>query len=300
MATPELQTTTAERERFLAFIEDIEDTYAVGNHVKPFVRFIRERDLQITGESLQAYLDYLKESGYAARTINVRISAVKARIRQLFEAHPDSFDAGKVLLLERALGKLKPLKVNSVAISTDKVLSPEEIHRLITEAEDRTVSMFVAFLSFTGCRISEALDVRLSDLTPVPPKRTTHFDVRLRGGKGGKERIVYLGKDLYDRLREHFKGDSWLFEHSGKQYSRVAISNRIAWMGKLVLGRDISAHTLRHSFATARIKSGKDLKAVSTYLGHSSVSTTADLYVHSILNREDVKDFARDLPPIPD
>ena len=62
--------------------------------------------------------------------------------------------------------------------------------------------------------------------------------------------------------------------------------------GWSILKKDISAHTLRYSFATRMIDEGKSIKGVSKYLGHSNVSTTLDLYVHSELDWEALEDIA--------
>lgn len=68
------------------------------------------------------------------------------------------------------------------------------------------------------------------------------------------------------------------------------MSDQIAKAGLLILGRHISAHTLRHSWATRKLKEGKSLKAVSRYLGHSSTAITADLYIHDDLTWNDLKE----------
>ena len=61
--------------------------------------------------------------------------------------------------------------------------------------------------------------------------------------------------------------------------------------GWRILKKDISAQTLRHSFATRMIDEGKSIKGVSKYLGHSNISTTLDLYVHSELEWKELEDF---------
>ena len=89
-------------------------------------------------------------------------------------------------------------------------------------------------------------------------------------------------------VHNYFGGSVFLFEHNGKPYNRISITNRIGIQGKILLGKNISAHTFRHSFATATLEKTKNLKGVSKYLGHSSVSTTANLYIHSELSWEDI------------
>jgi integrase len=61
------------------------------------------------------------------------------------------------------------------------------------------------------------------------------------------------------------------------------VSYEIIKAGKRILGRRISAHSMRHSFAILAIREGASIKAVSTYLGHASTKTTIDMYVHDSL-----------------
>jgi integrase/recombinase XerD len=187
------------------------------------------------------------------------------------------------LRFEEALKSVKLKKVNSVAISEDNVLNEAEVERLITESTDKTVSVMVEFLFATGLRISEMLGVLLTDIVRSNGK----YIIRVLG-KRRKERKVYVATALVDQVREQFHGTTYLFEHNGQPYNRISITNRIATQGRIILGRQISAHTLRHSFATATLKRTNNLKGVSKYLGHSSVSTTANLYVHSELSWDDV------------
>ena len=63
------------------------------------------------------------------------------------------------------------------------------------------------------------------------------------------------------------------------------MSYEIIKAGKRILGRRISAHSMRHSFATLAIRDGASIKAVSKYLGHSSTAITMDMYVHESLEK---------------
>jgi integrase/recombinase XerD len=119
----------------------------------------------------------------------------------------------------------------------------------------------------------------------------THLNISDRErilGKGKKERIIYVTIPLIENIIQIEKGNIYLFEHSGKQYNRISISRRITMQGKILLNKNISAHTLRHSFATNMLKKTNNLKGVSKYLGHSSISTTANLYIHSELSFDDL------------
>jgi len=254
---------------------------------KQFVTFLRDNEYGISFEGLKAYAEYLdSEIGgkrLSANTYNKRIIGAKNRLQYLFTQSPEFFDVLKRYQFEEALKEIKLKKTNSNAVGKDDILTPEEVDTLVTESEDITVSLMVEFLYATGVRITEMLNILLSDIKRSNGKYT----IRLRG-KGNKERTVFAGKELVDRIKRHFKGTTYLFEHSGKGYNRISITNRIKAQGKIVLGKSISAHTLRHSFATHMLKKTNNLKGVSKYLGHSSTSTTADLYVHSELKWEDI------------
>lgn len=127
----------------------------------------------------------------------------------------------------------------------------------------------VRFLLATGCRISEALGI-----APEHVQRLDDFYVIRIHGKGDKWRQVYYHQVPMD------------FSDLG---TRMAITNRIRRTSRRVIGRTISAHCLRHTFATRKLKEGKSLPAVSRYLGHSSVAITGDLYVHDALEWKDVR-----------
>jgi integrase/recombinase XerD len=76
------------------------------------------------------------------------------------------------------------------------------------------------------------------------------------------------------------------------------VSYEIIKAGKRILGRRISAHSMRHSFATLAIRDGASIKAVSKYLGHSSTAITMDMYVHESLEKAQRvrRSFSRAVP----
>ena len=109
-------------------------------------------------------------------------------------------------------------------------------------------------------------------------------------GKGSKERTVMIPAELLERIRAAFKGGRLLFGH-GRQvrsFTRQHVSVRISRASKRCLGRAVSAHALRHSWATDMLKRNPgDLAAISKYLGHASISTTTDLYCHGRFGARD-------------
>jgi site-specific recombinase XerD len=162
------------------------------------------------------------------------------------------------------------------------VLSPEEVARVLAALQEPKYRAFFALIYDTGLRVSEAVHLKAGDVD------------RSRGvirvvGKGGRERQVKLGDRLYELLRtywaevrakdRHEEGpsrDSWLFVSSTGNHLRaesarqaLALATRASGVGK-----PVTPHTLRHSFATVQLEAGTDLRTVQTQLGHGSLSTT--------------------------
>ena len=254
----------------------IQDAYT--SETKGFVAFLRSNGYSVSYEGLKAFAAHLDSEHdgkrYSARTYNKHLSAAKNRIRYLTKSM-DLHESVR-FRLEKALNEVKAKKINSNAVPEDRILTFDEVQALMDRTKDKTVALFVEFLFYTGCRISEALGILLTDIQPTTRSR---FSIRILG-KRKKERMITVSKKLVEKVRANFQGDTWLFEHSGKQYSRTSVSQRIKLESLKILGRDISAHTLRHSCATHLIKKSGRVKAVQEQLGHSYASTTLDLYCH--------------------
>ena len=169
-------------------------------------------------------------------------------------------------------------------IYNEKVLSPHEIDLLIQNSSQR-ISSIILFLSKTGLRVSELIGIKLSHCKG--DNGTVFIDII---GKGTKERRVFIPRDLFENIRDIFHGKTYLFETGNhNQYSRCYLWREIKKLGLNTLGKNISPHTLRHSFCTNMLLvKNKSLKAVSNYVGHSSTSITADMYCHDQLKVEDV------------
>jgi integrase/recombinase XerD len=129
---------------------------------------------------------------------------------------------------------------------------------------------FILFLYATGCRVSEALAAKHSDLEDGW--------LKIRSAKGEKERMVPIAAKAIEKLERYlagrpFKGDHLWLNYRGSKLSRIsAFKITQAYLG-------VSPHTLRHSFASALIVGGADLIIVQELLGHASINTT-QIYTH--------------------
>jgi len=247
-------------------------------YIKQFNSYLNNRPV-----TFDIIKDYLKESKkhFKPSTIACIKAALKKSTKKTF-----SKSSRDVIFLASLDISFNSIKVGTCdkKIYNEKVLSPHEIDLLIQNSSPR-ISTIILFLSKTGLRVSELIGIKVSHCKG--DNGTVFIDII---GKGTKERRVFIPRDLFDSLREIFKGKTFLFETGNHNpYSRCYLWREIKKMGLNTLGKNISPHTLRHSFCTNMLLvKNKSLKAVSNYVGHSSTSITADMYCHDQLKVEDV------------
>ncbi|HUX49574.1 MAG TPA: tyrosine-type recombinase/integrase [Spirochaetia bacterium] len=261
----------AEQDKLFDELIAIRDAYKVDVH--QFVGFMRERNLSLV-DSLSKYAGWLEEEHdgrrYSPTTINRKITAARSRIRYAFRHSSVADDLNAKYRLDEVLKSVKRKSVDRTAIPTDGVLSLDEVRMLVRDTRDATIKFMVMFLVGTGVRISEMLAIRMSDLTS---SNLEFVEIRIVG-KGGKERFVHARKQLVERVREHFHGSIYLFEHHGKAFSRISVTNRIKYESLRTIGREITARQLRHTWAIIQIQRGRDVIAVARSLGYGEHATS--------------------------
>ena len=248
-------------------------------------------------ESLDdGYVDRNGEKrSYSAAAFNKRIAGARNRIKYAFSRSPEFADVGKRLQLDEFLREVKTIKKATNQVADEKVLTVAELQLLCTKTRAKRTRLMIQFLAQTALRISEALSIKLSDI-----KRNGQYKIHVIG-KGKKERFVNATIELVDEIKSEFAGKTYLFEHDGKQYNRISITNMVRLAGLEIIGRPISAHMFRHSWATIQLDRDRSLKAVSEYLGHSSTAITADIYQHDHLAMEEsILTFTEPLDGDPD
>jgi integrase/recombinase XerD len=266
----------------LATAGSYRDSYS--GQFRHFVKWARETDHGLDEDGVRAYFLALEGMGYAAATIAVKRASVKRRIRQVY--HDASTDDR--MKIDRVLYDLdhdiRTPKINSNQVTRDKVLSGLELSDLIAHCRSDRQRLYIRFLAATGCRVAELCGIRLDQCE----EQGEAVKIRIMG-KGKKERRLRVPMALYAEIRATFHGSIWLFETSGGKASmRGYVSSQVAIIGKRI-GKKISAHTLRHTFATFKVNQlpGK-LDAISRYLGHSSTAITLNMYVHSSLSDDEL------------
>ncbi len=271
----------------IQYMENIEGSYAF--QCKDFCKFLRKNKLEFNVTSIKKYFIYLNNSDYAVNTKNIKRQAVKKVIRDIMQTAPEKerIEINRILEFLDKDPETKAYKINSKGVTKDKVLTEKEYKIFIKKIPNPTITMFVKFLWATGCRISEVLNIKLKNISI--DKENAYITIL---GKGKKERRIFIKVELLKEIQDYFKGKVFLFEKSsnGEKYNRVYVSSEIKKYAKEILNRNnISAHKIRHSFATRMIEKTNKIQAVSQFLGHSDVAITLSTYTHQELTPEDME-----------
>jgi integrase/recombinase XerD len=127
-----------------------------------------------------------------------------------------------------------------------------------------------------GLRVSEAVSLKVSDID------SQRMVIRIQQGKGAKDRYAMLSTRLLAMLREYFRRlrpqGPWLFPgHKPHRHITPSTVQEICRQAAQLSGIDkkVTAHTLRHSFATHLLENGEDIRVIQVLLGHARIDTTA-------------------------
>jgi integrase/recombinase XerD len=254
-----------------------------------FLRAIDVRDIKdVTKGHIEAYikglLDYKTAEGkpYSTGTLCVKVRAIK----RLFEY----LETANTIFINPAESIREPQKETHLP---KNVLAPKEMERLL---DAPNLSLMSGIRDRAILEVFYATGIRLNELC-----RLSVFDADLAGGllrincgKGGKDRVVPLGKHAVKALREYIsrvrprltrknrKTRALFVNRYGGPLSNQVVSMMIrACAREAGLKKKIGAHTFRHTFATDLIKNGADITAVQKMLGHADLKTT-EQYIRSL------------------
>ena len=229
---------------------------------------------EIKRNNFSEYTMFLASNNISASSITRKIASIKGFF--------------KYVSANREIKANPALAINSPKLPKrlPKVITFEEIKKLLNNRLTVKEKAVFELLYATGLRVSELvnLEIKNVDFKNNLIKTT---------GKGSKERFVPVGKKAKAALNEYFKqrelilktkfGSNYkenaiFINDNGKKITRQWVYNFIKKQGETI-HKQISPHTIRHSFATHLLENGADLRAVQELLGHSSVVTT-QLYTH--------------------
>ncbi|MBP2631833.1 MAG: Tyrosine recombinase xerC [Firmicutes bacterium] len=247
-----------------------------GRDLRQFQTYLQNGKFEDIKDSSQTtivdYLDGLKSQGKAVSTISRNIAALKSFYQYLVKENYLEHDPAEKLETPKLEKKLP------------KILSITEVEELLKQPNVRlSVGLrdkaMLELLYATGIRVSEIIALNISDVNLDMGYVKCY-------GKGSKERIVPLGSIAVKSVHEYmnkgrakivrtYEEPALFLNHHGNRLTRQGfwkIIKKYASQANIV--KEITPHTLRHSFATHLLENGADLRSVQEMLGHADISTT--------------------------
>lgn len=260
--------------------------------LEKFLEFNKDKNIdRISNDDLKSYIKYLKEENLNEKSIARNISSLKSFYKFLIIEKYITNNPSDALFLP----KVKKSLPNT--LTEDEVLKLLDIE--LTDNFSYRNKAMLELMYATGLRVSELINLKLQDID-------LSQDIIRTFGKGSKERVIpigdyakeYLEKYIYEYRGSMLKRESceYLFlNNHGKQMTRQGFFKIIKKIAKEKgINKELSPHTLRHSFASHLLKYGADLRTIQELLGHSDISTT-QIYTH--ITNEELKKNYQDFHP---
>jgi integrase/recombinase XerD len=246
----------------------------------------------VTKEHIIDFIEDLRRKNLSARSVSRYFSAVRSYHLYLYREHIATSDPTETIEVLTPYRKLPD------------VLSIEDVTRLI-EIPDTSTPLGIrdrAMLEFayaTGVRVSELLSVKVHNIL---------FDeniIRITG-KGSKQRLIPLGSIAKEKVQDYLitvrpaliketQRDVVFLNARGSPLTRMGFWKILQkYVIRAGITRQVSPHTLRHSFATHLLEGGADIRVIQELLGHSHIATT-EIYTH--IDREYLKEVHRTFHP---
>lgn len=226
---------------------------------------------EITSTNLNSYVLQMEKDGFSTSSVSRSIASMRSFFHYLFKTKKTEEDPSEVL------------KAPHIDKKAPEILTLEEAVLLLEQPDCSTPKgirdkAMLELLYATGMRVSELISLKMTDVN----LSMSYLICRV----GDKERVIPFGKEALRALKHYLeesrcilmKGQEgeWLFTNcSGKPMSRQGFWKLIKFYAqKAGITKDITPHTLRHSFGAHLVQNGADLRAVQEMMGHSDISTT--------------------------
>ncbi len=242
--------------------------------INNYISFLESNKMRIestTGTTVLDYLMGLQKSGKSASTVSRSLSSIRSMYR---------FLQNESIIKVDPTAQLHSLKAEK---KLPEVLSNEEIERLLAQPDVSELKgcrdkAMLELLYATGIRVSELIDLKLSDVD---------MDIGyINCNHGAKLRVIPVYSIAKKAVKEYIDGaraymlkgsaENTLFVNcSGSKMTRQGFWKIIKQYAiSANISKDITPHTLRHSFATHLLENGADLKSIQEMLGHTDISST--------------------------
>lgn len=235
-------------------------------------------ETKVTSANLNGYHLSLEQEGLSTATIARMLSSIRGFYRYLLEMH----------IIDEV--PTKNLKADRVVLNPPTILTVEEIENLIKatsgkgnkSVRDRAM---LEILYATGIKVSELVSLKITDVNLSMGYLTCRDNVKERLVPFGKTAAVILKEYIEDVRPVMLKGrecDDLFLSNQGKSMSRQGFWKLIKKYALLAgIEKDITPHTIRHSFAAHLLENGADIRSVQEMLGHSDLAITTKIYASS-------------------
>ncbi len=277
-------------QRFVNFLErdkrlSMNTLQSYRRDIEQYFVYLQEINLQSIANSNKTtvitYLLYLQKKGRATSTISRNLASIRSFYQYI---------AKNKLIEQDPTAELESPKVEK---KLPQILSPEEVELLLEQPQCVDLKGYrdkamLELLYATGIRVSELIQLDLQDLNVEL--------AYIRCNKGSRERMIPIGSMAISALKEYLnKSRPLLIQHIDEKALFVNINGgRLTRQGfwKIIkqyknqaqINKDITPHTLRHSFAAHLLENGADLRSIQEMLGHSDISST-QIYAQIAKNR---------------
>ncbi len=234
--------------------------------IERFLKFVNKSLDKISKKDVRLFLENLSEKEKSGSTMNVNHMAIR-------------------FLFEDVLNKRIwiDIKYSKVPEKVPVVLTKNEIEKLFSSIENQKHRLMIEFLYSSGMRVSELVNLTIKELN------LEHGHGWVRRGKGNKDRLFIIAEALKSSTQKLIEEEKLLPENTlfssswNKKYSVRSIQQILKTAArKSKIGKRVSPHVLRHSFATHLIENGYSVTEVQSLLGHKSPETTL-VYLHTAL-----------------
>jgi len=227
---------------------------------KEILRFANKSPRDINTEDLRDYIDCLFSLGKSSSTVNLAINSFKFYYEGTLRR---SFFVPK-------LGIKRPKSEKKLPVVLDK----EEVIKMINCLDNIKHKLMIQILFGSGLRVSEVVDLKINNIDFFRRMIT------IRQGKGAKDRVTIVSEQTLlniDKYLNEYKPLVYLFEsfEPGNKLNVRSVQKVVEMAAKSArVNPDVSAHSLRHSFATHLLENGTDIRYIQELLGHARLETT--------------------------
>lgn len=222
---------------------------------------------KITEDDIKIFLsDRMTKGALSARTVSLMKAAL-------------------LFYYNEILGNKFDIKTPKIKRTVPVVLTKEELDRIFDSIHNKQHKLILKIYYSSGLRLSEAINLRKKDIDFIESV------IWIRDGKGGKDRMSILSKDLAKELQnftQYKKDKDFIFVNKKGDPINPRTVQMIIEKAKVKanISKDVHIHSLRHSFATHLLEAGVDIRKIQELLGHADLSTTQ---IYTKVSNEELK-----------